>query len=83
MEKHNILASQQRIKNNIKGGKIFADRIMDSAQIMALLTDYHIKYGEDRFTQLIISSYAEIRGGISFDNSRGQLANLIKKLVLK
>ena len=76
MEKHNVLASQQNIKQTIKGD---ADTILDGAQISNLLKDYHIKYGEDKFVKLIISSYAHTRGGISFNNSRGQLLNLIKK----
>jgi len=80
MEKHNVLASQQNIKHTIKGD---ADTILDGAQISNLLKDYHIKYGEDKFISLLISSFTHTRGGISFNNGRDQLSNLIKKLVLK
>jgi len=83
MEKHNALASKQGIKHTIKGGKPFADSIIDSAQISNLLKDYYIKYGKDKFTQLLISSYTHIKGGISFNNGREQLSNDILKLILK
>lgn len=78
MQKYNVLASKQNIKNDIKGGKEFADKIMDSAQITSLLKQYYIKYGEERFIKHLISSYSEIRGGISFNNSKDSLDNLIQ-----
>ncbi len=77
-EKHNVLASEQGVKNTIKGGKEFADATMDRAQITTLLKAFHIKYGEEAFVKHLISSYAEIRGGIAFNNSKGQLQTLLK-----
>ena len=78
IEKHDILASKQNIKNTIKGGKEFADKIMDGAQINTLLKEYHIKYGENQFVQKLISAYANIKGGIAFNNSKEQMLHLIK-----
>ena len=78
-EKYNVLASKQNIKHNIKGDKEFTDSIQDGGQIMSLLKQYHIKYGETAFIKDIISSYANIKGGIAFTNSQGQLVNLIER----
>ena len=79
VEKHNVLASEQGVKNTIKAGKEFADATMDRAQITALLKAYHLKYGEEAFVKHLISSYADIRGGIAFNDSKGRLQTMLGK----
>ena len=69
------LSSVQQIPHTIKGGKEFADKIQDSAQIASLLKAYADKYGYNDYIRLLVSTYSDIHGGWSFNQSRSCLAH--------
>ena len=50
----------------------------DRAKLTTLLKAYCNNYGFDQYIRQLISSHSSIRGGWSFNNSKGDLAHQIE-----
>lgn len=75
------LASNQNMPHTIQGDKAYTGMIQDNAQITSLLKAYCNKYGFDSYIHHLISSHSTIRGGWSFNNSKGDLMLRIRDYI--